>query len=466
MAHQKLVTLSFLGDSAVVLFAIVGAYMMRFETGFRGIGIMDEDVSFQSYLGHVGFGSVLLIFLLANFRVHDPRNFLDIRRIFRLIGKSCALWLVCFLGITLFLRLEPGISRMFCVFGAGLSLVGLGLWRWMLYCIMRREPIVSELRQRVLFVGWNAECERVVSRFSLGRAQSFEAVGVMAGGKSGFEEAPPEDVPVLGSMDEMREAIHNTGADMVMAVDSALSHDDMIELAETCGKEFVDFKLVPSCFQVLVSGLHLESVHGMPVLGVGRLPLHHAFNHVTKRIVDIAGATVGLLFALPVMVVFAALVFIESPGRVIYRQRRIGLNGKPFDILKIRSMKPDAESEGQVGWTVADDPRRLRVGAFMRAWNIDELPQFLNVLKGDMSLVGPRPERPELIEDFKEDIRHYNIRHNVKPGVTGWAQVHGLRGDTCLRERVKFDLDYIENWNFLLDFQIMAMTFIKRKGAC
>jgi len=160
------------------------------------------------------------------------------------------------------------------------------------------------------------------------------------------------------------------------------------------------------------------------------------------------------------------LVYLESPGPVIYRQRRIGLNGRSFDIFKIRSMKPDAESAGVPGWTVRDDPRRLKVGAFMREWNIDELPQFMNVLRGEMSLVGPRPERPELIDGFKEEIPHYNVRHNIKPGVTGWAQVHGLRGDTCLRERVKFDLDYIENWNFTLDFQILLMTLYKRHGAC
>ena len=129
-------------------------------------------------------------------------------------------------------------------------------------------------------------------------------------------------------------------------------------------------------------------------------------------------------------------------------------------------MKPDAEKGGKPGWTIYDDPRRLRVGAFMRRWNIDELPQFWNVLNGDMSLVGPRPERPELIEDFKEEIPQYNARHNIKPGITGWAQVNGLRGDTCLFERVKYDLYYIENWNIMLDLQIMAMTFYSRRGAC
>jgi exopolysaccharide biosynthesis polyprenyl glycosylphosphotransferase len=196
------------------------------------------------------------------------------------------------------------------------------------------------------------------------------------------------------------------------------------------------------------------------------MPLHHAFNNAGKRAVDIVGSLIGMVVLAPVMAAFATMVYLESPGSVIYRQRRIGLNGRPFYILKIRSMKLDAEAAGIPGWTVKDDPRRLKVGAFMREWNIDELPQFWNVLRGDMSLVGPRPERPELIESFKEDIPHYNVRHNIKPGVTGWAQVNGLRGDTCLRERVKFDLDYIENWNFILDFQIMLMTLYKRRGAC
>ena len=251
-----------------------------------------------------------------------------------------------------------------------------------------------------------------------------------------------------------------------MVVDGTLERHQMLELAETCGREFIDFKLIPSCFQILVSNLQLESIHGMPVLGIGRMPLHHAFNNALKRSFDIVGSLAGMVIFAPIMAVFATLVYLESPGSVIYRQRRIGLNGRPFNIYKIRSMKLDAEAKGKPGWTVKDDPRRLKIGEMMRAWNIDELPQFWNVLCGDMSLVGPRPERPELIEDFKEEIPHYNVRHNIKPGVTGWAQVNGLRGDTCLRERVKFDLDYIENWNFGLDLQIMLMTLYKRGGAC
>jgi exopolysaccharide biosynthesis polyprenyl glycosylphosphotransferase len=227
----------------------------------------------------------------------------------------------------------------------------------------------------------------------------------------------------------------------------------------------VDFKVVPSYFQILVSGLHLETVRGVPILGVSRLPLDRSFNIFLKRFVDVVGSLVGLALALPIVAIFGALVYSESPGPIFYRQRRLGRRGMEFDILKIRSMRLDAETKGKVGWTTKDDPRRLRIGAFMRRWNIDEVPQFWNVLLGEMSLVGPRPERPELIRNFKHEIPHYNARHNAKPGITGWAQVNGLRGDTDLNKRIKSDLWYLENWNLFLDFQIMFLTFVKRDNA-
>lgn len=466
VAHQKLVALSFLGDAAVVFGSLLIAYLVRFETAVRTMGVQDSGLDLKSYLDHVLLGGLLLMLILANFRLHDPRNYLAIRRMMYVIGKSCMIWFVGFLGLALVLKIDPPISRMYCLFGALFAALGLCTWRWVLYCVMRQEPLASALRQKAVFVGWNDECDRAVKRFGEGRAHQVSVVGVIEPQPGVFEEKAPEGVKVLGNYSEVRNLLRESGADLVMAVDGSLEREELLELAETCGREFIDFKLVPSCFQILVSGLQLESVHGMPVLGVGKLPLHYAFNNAAKRFIDIMGALFGILVFSPVMAMFAMLVYSESKGGVLYRQRRIGLNGRPFDILKIRSMKLNAEAGGAPGWTVKDDPRRLRVGGFMRKWNIDELPQFWNVLKGEMSLVGPRPERPELIEGFKEQISYYNVRHNVKPGVTGWAQVHGLRGDTCLKERVKFDLDYIENWNFLLDFRIMVMTFIKRKGAC
>ena len=466
VAHQKLVAVSFIGDSIMVLLGLMLAYVIRFETGLRDVGVTDSVINLQSYCGHVLLGGGLLIFLLANLRLHDPRNYLAIRKTFTTIIKACVIWSVGFLALALVLKIEPSISRMYCAIGCFTAMACLLSWRWVLYCILRRESFAAALRQKAVFVGWNAECERAVKRFGDGRSHRISVSGVISPPESGFEVQPPDDVPVLGSYEGLRPILRSSGADVVMVVDGTLNRSELLALAETCGREFIDFKLVPSCFQILVSGLQLESIHGMPVLGIGKLPLHHAFNNAMKRSIDIVGSIAGMVLFAPIMAVFALLVYLESPGPVIYRQRRIGLNGRPFHIFKIRSMKPDAEVAGVPGWTVKDDPRRLKVGAFIREWNIDELPQFWNVLRGDMSLVGPRPERPELIHDFKEEIPHYNVRHNIKPGVTGWAQVHGLRGDTCLRERVKFDLDYIENWNLALDLQIMFMTLYKRGGAC
>ncbi len=466
VAHQKLVAVSFIGDAAVVLLVLVLAYMIRFETGLREIGVADSAISVSGYCGHVLLGAALLVFLLANSRIHDPRNFLAVPKTFAIIAKSCVIWGVGFLVLALVLKIEPAISRLYCAIGCTTSMVGLLSWRWFLYCVMRRESFANSLRQKTVFVGWNGECDRALRRFGSGRANQISVTGVIAPPDQSFEVHPPAEVPVLGSYEGLRPILRSSCADLVIVVDGTLDRDQMLELAETCGREFIDFKIVPSCFQILVSGLRLESIHGMPVLGIGKMPLHHAFNNAAKRSVDIVGSIVWLVISAPVVAVFATIVYLESPGNVIYRQRRIGLNGRPFDIYKIRSMTLDAEVAGRPGWTVKDDPRRLKIGESMRAWNIDELPQFWNVLRGDMSLVGPRPERPELIEGFKEEIPHYNVRHNIKPGVTGWAQVNGLRGDTCLRERVKFDLDYIENWNFALDLQILMMTLYKRGGAC
>ena len=194
------------------------------------------------------------------------------------------------------------------------------------------------------------------------------------------------------------------------------------------------------------------------------LPLDKQSNRIKKRLTDIAGALFGLTLFSPVILIFTAVVYFESPGPVFYRQVRTGQNGRLFKIIKIRSMRLDAEAGG-AQWAQENDPRRLRVGAFMRKWNIDEIPQFWNVLMGEMSLVGPRPERPKLIAGFKHKIPHYNTRHMYPPGITGWAQVNGWRGNTSLEERIRHDIWYMEHWSLLLDIRIMVQTFYKRKNA-
>lgn len=466
MVNQKLSILGFLGDLVAVVIALALGYLVRFETVLGTVGVKDLSLTLQSYSGHLIFGTVVMMALGFNFKLYDSKRFLSFRWMVKAIFQMCVSWSVIFLSLALVLKLDPAISRLYCVVAGNIALMTLLAWRYALHLGLRKSPWARVLRQRVVFLGWNDECEAAVGRLTGCDEESIQVAGIIRPQDNQFEDEPPIHIPVLGGFRDLRHMLRAEEADMLVAVNGAADRKTLLEVSEICGREFVDFKLVPSCFQVLVSNLQLESVNGMPVLGVGRLPLHHACNTLVKRAFDIAGALVGLAVFGPIIAFFMALVRSESKGSVIYKQVRLGQDGRPFEILKIRSMKLDAEAQGAPGWTVKDDPRCLRVGAFMRKWNIDELPQFWNVLRGDMSLVGPRPERPELIHDFKEDIPHYNLRHNIKPGLTGWAQINGLRGDTCLKTRVKFDLHYMENWNFAWDIRIMALTFFKRSGAC
>jgi exopolysaccharide biosynthesis polyprenyl glycosylphosphotransferase len=329
-----------------------------------------------------------------------------------------------------------------------------------------KAAVHGRLRQRVLFVDWSSHATALVDALVSDRQHLYEIVGCVPPAHDEFTALPPTRVRRLGGHDRLGDLLRQQAVDMVILADLNPSDAEMVRLANCCEKEMVEFKVIPSCFQTFVSGLHLETLRGVPVLSISHLPLDNPFHVAFKQAVDLVGALLGLLLSAPLIAFFGLLVYLESPGPIFYWQRRLGCDGKPFWICKLRSMRLDAEGDGRVGWSKRDDPRRLRIGGFIRKWNIDETPQFWNVLKGEMSLVGPRPERPELIVNFKEAIPHYNARHHIKPGITGWAQVNGFRGDTDLTERVRYDLYYIENWNLLFDFQIMFMTLFSRKNAC
>ncbi len=466
--RSRLIVVSFIGDLLVVAAMLMLAYWMRFETILKYYGTKVEPTAWlnlDAYKGHVVLGTTLLLLLLGNFRIYAPSYIHSVRRHWRIIGQACALWVLGYLTISLILKVNPPISRVYCVLGGGLCFVALGVWRKVLHVWMSRARMAGKITQQVLFVGWSAESNRLMSIIESDPNHIYDVVGIVPSG-DWHDEAPPAHIPRLGDYGEIEAVLARHEVDLVLMTDMGVPKDDLMGVAAACEKAMVEFKLIPSVFQILVSGLHLENIGGIPLLGISRLPLHGTFNSYLKRGVDVLGGLFGLLISAPVIAFFGLMIKLEDRGPIFYRQTRLGRNGKLFSIFKLRSMRLDSETGGRVGWSVKNDPRCLRVGAFMRRWNIDEVPQFWNVLKGEMSLVGPRPERPELIQRFKDEIRHYNARHNIKPGITGWAQVNGLRGDTDLTERVKYDLYYIENWNIWLDFQIMVMTFFKRENAC
>ncbi|HEY3897845.1 MAG TPA: exopolysaccharide biosynthesis polyprenyl glycosylphosphotransferase [Chthoniobacter sp.] len=461
---ERLLITALVADTCVILYGLAFAFWLRFYTGIAHYGV-PSATNLQNYLGYLALGSVLMLLTLAYHRLYEKQTLLRYRHVSLLVLKSSSIWFIGFLSFALVFHFQPQLSRLFVLIAGANVTVGLLLWRNLFHRLLRSSPLVRALKRRVLFVGWSGEGERLTKSFQDDEASAYEVVGCIATQRGSFHSTPSEDINVYPGTWNLEQLLHRESIEIVIFADRDCARSEIVALSNLCEKAMVEFKLIPSYFQILVSGLHLETVNGVPVLGVSQLPLDQLPNVIVKRAFDVFGAIVGLVLSAPIIAVFGALVYLESPGPIFYRQRRLGQRGMDFEMFKLRSMRLDAESNGQIGWTTANDPRRLKIGAFMRKWNIDEVPQFWNVLKGEMSLVGPRPERPELILNFKEEIPHYNARHNAKPGITGWAQINGMRGDTDLTKRIKCDLWYLENWSPLLDVQIMFMTFVKHDNA-
>lgn len=456
------VLVSILGDLIMIVFAEHLAYWLRFHTFIRDYGNWSFNMELRQYTGHMTLGTISLLMAIGWQGIYHRSILLRNRWIASKMARAVLLWTLGFLAFSLALRLEPEISRVYVALNGACALLLLLGWRYVFNHFLHTQNRLKSLQQRTLFVGWNDDAQRLWKTLQDDTAHAFELIGWVDASGWRDNKPPKEDIPFVGYIEDIQRVIAKHQVDMVIVAD--LPRQQMVELANLCEREMIQFKLAPSVFRIFVSGLSLETIAGTPVLGINRLPLDSTINVMAKRALDIFGALFGLMISAPVVSLFGFLVWMESKGPIFYRQRRWGMNGISFEIIKIRSMKLNAETQG-AQWCVQDDPRRLRVGAFMRKWNIDEVPQFWNVLKGEMSLVGPRPERPELIADFKHEIPHYNARHKAKPGMTGWAQIKGLRGDTDLSERIKCDLWYLENWSLMLDLQIMLMTFFKRDNA-
>jgi len=458
--------LCFAGDAVVAVACLLVAFWMRFNTDLRQFGVGAAGTTVADYSKYIIFGSISLLLVLAHKQMYEGFWLLQRHSIFKRVVVACLLWGGGFLGFSLFFKFQPALSRVYVAFATVNAIAGLYLWRRFFYSFLNRESIARRLRQRILVIGWTDYAQRLKKIIENDPSHPYELVGCVPRPDGTFQQPPPKELRRISSHAEISQLLRTLAIDIVLVADLGVPAHDLNALAGLCEDELIQFKVVPSYFSILVSGLYLETTSGIPILGVSRLPLDRMFNRLVKRLIDILGSLVGLVLSIPVIAIFGALVYLESPGPILYRQRRLGRNGKTFDILKLRSMRLDAEQGGRVGWSTKDDPRRLRIGTFMRKWNIDEVPQFWNVLKGEMSLVGPRPERPELIQGFRRQIPHYNARHTVKPGITGWAQVNGLRGDTDLTERVIHDLFYVEHWNLLFDLHTIFLTFFKHRNAC
>ncbi len=267
-------------------------------------------------------------------------------------------------------------------------------------------------------------------------------------------------LPVIGRAADLGDIVRNDHIDEVIIALPEASHQQLLSIVSRCEDGRVSIKVFPDVFQIMASEVNVGDLNGLPLLAMRDVALR-GWRLTLKRIVDVIISAILLIFISPFMLMIAALVKLDSRGPAIFTQVRMGLDANPFPIFKFRSMRPDAEVQTGPVWAKQDDPRRTRIGAFLRRYSLDELPQFVNVFLGHMSLVGPRPERPEFVEQFRQMVPRYMERHREKAGITGWAQINGLRGDTSIWERTKYDLYYIENWSLWFDFKIMILTALK-----
>jgi len=312
-------------------------------------------------------------------------------------------------------------------------------------------------RDRVLVVGSGESARAIIQKIQWSPYLGYELVGVVNGHEPPGEVA---GVQVLGKADDLPAIIEKYDIqEVIIAPPEGTSRHEIVRLVSLSQRGSVAIKIFPDMFEFVTTGVSIDDLGGLPLLNVRDIQLR-GWRLSLKRAMDLIGASIGLVLLSPFMLLMALLIKLDSPGLVFYYQERMGLDGRPFQMFKFRSMRQDAEEDGP-GWTTKDDPRRTRIGALLRSKNIDELPQLINVLLGDMSLVGPRPERPIYVEKFRNSIPRYMERHREKAGMTGWAQVNGLRGDTSIAERTKYDLWYVENWSLWLDIKIIVRTIVQ-----
>ncbi|PJF43049.1 MAG: undecaprenyl-phosphate glucose phosphotransferase [Candidatus Thermofonsia Clade 1 bacterium] len=335
------------------------------------------------------------------------------------------------------------------------TLIAVTLGRELHRQITVRLRKVGVARDRALIVGSGEAAQSIIQHIQNNPQLGYRIVGVV----NGQAEKHVAEMPVIGTTSDLSELIDLYHIDEVIIAQPELQRQELVSLVASCQRGQVSIKIYPDLFSYMAGGMSVDDLGGLPLLSVRDIALR-GWKLSLKRGLDIFGAAIGLIFLSPFMLLTALLIKRESPGPVFFVQERMGLDGRPFPMLKFRSMRVDAEKNGP-GWTKENDPRVTRIGRWMRRNNWDEIPNLINVLLGHMSLVGPRPEQPHFVQQFRERIPRYMERHREKAGVTGWAQVNGLRGDTSIEERLKYDLWYVENWSFWLDVKIILRTIVQ-----
>ena len=445
----------------VVIDAFVIAFSYLFACFLQLGFFIEKDIgrlTTEEYLLPLFFVVPGLLLLYYAFNLYTSKRIQGRRLEIGNIVKANSLMLLIFLSVLMLSHMDD-FSRQLVFLFYGIDTVLEVVVRFLI-----RRALVNIRKKgmnlkRILLVGYSRAAEEYIDRINANPQWGYVVRGIL---DDNIERGTMyKGVKVIGRIDNLLVILPQNHLDEIAITLGLNEYYKLERIVGLCEKSGVHTKFIPDYNNIIPTKPYTEDLLGLPVINIRHVPLSNTFNMMVKRTMDVCGSLLCIVLFSPVMLLMAALIKLTSPGPLIFKQERVGLHNRPFKMYKFRSMEVQTEREEQKGWTVKNDPRVTGIGRFMRKTSIDELPQLFNVLKGDMSLVGPRPERPQFVEKFREEIPRYMVKHQVRPGMTGWAQINGYRGDTSIRKRIEYDLYYIENWTVGLDFKILFLTCFK-----
>lgn len=444
-------------DAAVIAVSYISAWLLKFVSPFFEDSV--RSLSFEWYmLALIPLIPAYLILYYA-FGLYTPKRVQGRRLEFSNVVKANTVGMLLFIGILFVVLKEINFSRSMLFIFYILNIVLDETVRMVIRYILRKIRKKGLNQKHILLVGYSRAAEEYIDRILQNPQWGYRVRGILDDNvKAGTTY---KGIKVLGRIANLMVILPENRLDEIAITLGLSEYYRLEEIVALCEKSGVHTKFIPDYNNIIPTKPYTEDLLGLPVINIRYVPLTNTFNMVLKRLMDIGGSIFAIILFSPVMLLAAILVKLTSPGPLIYKQERVGLHNRTFLMYKFRSMEVQPKEEEKKAWTVKNDPRVTGIGKFMRRTSIDELPQLFNILKGDMSLVGPRPERPFFVEKFREEIPRYMVKHQVRPGLTGWAQVNGYRGDTSIRKRIDYDLYYIENWTLGLDVKILIMTIFK-----
>ena len=452
-----LIAITVLLDICFIATAIVVAYWVRFESGWTPeILSLHKGGSppLDDYFRLIPLMVIIWLITLKALKLYHPESNATFSAFWTLC-KAAGISLIATLAALFFIYHHDAYSRWVMLLATGFSLVWLFLGRWVLHRFRQSIHAQGVGVNRLAIVGnYDARVEKFINVLNAKADSGYEVVGII----DEQTETESLDVQSLGKSQDVLGLVRKHRLDTLFIVSPTVPNDTILQILHACEGVPVQINVLPELSEFIRDSRNtITFFDGIPVLQLRETPMQGG-RGIVKRLMDIVLSASALIVLCPLMLIIVIAIRLTSPGKAIFRQERVGRGGKPFRIYKFRSMRADAEEKVGHVWAKSDDPRQTPLGKFLRRWSLDELPQFLNVLKGDMSLVGPRPEMSGLIDTFSESIPHYLARQRVKSGMTGWAQVNGLRGNTSLEERISYDRYYIENWSLALDIKIILKT--------